>query len=564
MCRSILAFFILLLYLSVPPISAQKADYTMLDPNPYNPKTDPNIDMFIGNWRESLPHHIWGTLIERDILKKNDGDPLRPKARGAALQYINRLSYGLLSARNVTTPAVLKGEQVIFYIDGGKGEISAGGKTVKLYNGVCVLMPPEIEFTLKNSGEDPLTMYLMVEPVPADFKPKTEMVAKDENILPFDMADAHWTYIPKFFFSKKDGLATIDGMAPVWHDPMTMGQPHSHCPGMEEVWFSLEGDPTILLGKQLRPFPAGSAYKIPPDYRTPHSAINVKNRPVKTFWFIVRTVPEPPPPSYSMLDARPFDPKRDADIDLYMSNWKNSMPRNTHGSLVERDVLTKGDPMKPSGKGGALKYVNRFTYATLYAHNVTIPTTLKGEQEVFYILSGEGKITAGKKSADLHKGISVLMPANLEFTMLNTGAEPLTMYLVSEPIPAGFRPNKDMLVVDENTAPITTSDAHWVGAVKQFFTTKDGLGTMESILTCYFSPNTFFHPHSHVPGTEEVWLALDPDTHVLFGKQIRLQEPGTAYMIPPDGKTPHANFNLSDKTVKLFYFARYQDHEVRK
>ena len=30
--------------------------------------------------------------------------------------------------------------------------------------------------------------------------------------------------------------------------------------------------------------------------------------------------------------------------------------------------------------------------------------------------------------------------------------EPMTMYLVSEPTPAGFRPNKDMLVVDENTA----------------------------------------------------------------------------------------------------------------
>jgi mannose-6-phosphate isomerase-like protein (cupin superfamily) len=247
-----------------------------------------------------------------------------------------------------------------------------------------------------------------------------------------------------------------------------------------------------------------------------------------------------------------------------MNNWKDSMPRSTHGTLVERDVLTKGDSLKPPRKGAALKYVNRFVYATLYAHNVTSPTTLKGEQEIFYILSGEGKITAGKKTSDLRKGISVLMPANLEFAMTNTGAEPLTMYLVSEPVPAGFRTNKDMLVVDENTAPITTTDAHWCGVVKQLFTTKDGLGAMESILTCYFSPNTFFQPHSHQPGTEEVWLALDPDTHVLLGKQIRLQEPGTAYMIPPDGKTPHANFNLSDKTIKLFYFARYQDHELRK
>jgi mannose-6-phosphate isomerase-like protein (cupin superfamily) len=565
MFRTFLVLSLFLFSLSVSNVTtAQKYDYSALDGAPYNPKTEPDIDMFMGNWRESAPHHIWGSLIERDILKKNDGDLLRPKARGAVLQYINRLSYGSLSGRNVTTPAVLKGEQVIFYIDGGEGEISAGGKTVKLYNGVCVIMPPQLEFTMKNSGEDPLTMYLIVEPVPADFKPNTEMVVKDENILPFSMANAHWTYIPKFFLSKKDGLAVIDGMAPVWYDAMTMGQPHSHCPGMEEVWFSLEGDPTILLGKQLRPFTTGTAYKVPPDYKTPHSAINVKNRPAKAFWFLVRNVPEPPMPSYSALDGAPYNPDTDADINLYMNNWKNSMPASTHGSLVERAVFTKDDPMKPARKGAVLKYVNRFTYATLYAHNLTLPTTLRGEQEVFYILSGEGIISAGKKTSALYPGICVLMPAGLEFTMQNTGAEPLTMYLINEPIPAGFQPNKDMLVVDENTTPITYHDSHWVGLVKVFFEPKDGLGSMESILTCSFSPNTFFQPHSHTAATEEVWIALNPDTHVLLGKQIRLQEPGTAFLVPPDNKTPHANFNLSEKTVKLFYFARYQDHELRK
>ena len=73
-----------------------------------------------------------------------------------------------------------------------------------------------------------------------------------------------------------------------------------------------------------------------------------------------------------------------------------------------------------------------------------------------------------------------------------------------------------------------------------------------------------FHPHSHVEGTEEVWTTIDDEIYVLLGKQIRFQPPGTAYMIPGDGKTPHANFNVSDKTVKMFYFARYSDHEVRK
>jgi mannose-6-phosphate isomerase-like protein (cupin superfamily) len=564
-------FFALLaaaLLLAAPPAfspaQTQAPDYGMLDGKPYNPKTDPDIDLFIGNWRDSMPRHTYGSLIERDILTKSAGDPLHPHTKGAVLTYINRLTYGTLDAGYATTPSRLSGEQVVFYIDSGGGTFAAGGKTIELRKGITVLLPPGIEFVMRNTGREPLTMYIIAEPVPAGFIPRKEIVVKDENILPVDTSSVHWSHIPKFFFGKQDGLAVIDGMAPVWFDGMTMGQPHSHCPGFEEIWFSLEGDPIILLGKKIRPFPAGAAYKIPPDYNTPHSTINVKDRPVKTFWFLVRTVPEPAPPSYSMLYDLPFDPKTTPDINLFIANWKDSMPRHTHGVLVERDVFTKGNPLHPPTKGAVLKYVNRFVHATLYPHNVTTPTTLAGEQEVFYIISGKGTMTAGKKTADLYPGIAVLMPLNLEFTMKNTGDEPLAMYLIAEPIPAGFRPNRDMLVVDENKGVVTTSNAHWIGIVKQLFTTNDGLGTMESILTCQFSPMTFFHPHSHVDGTEEVWAALTDPSFMLLGKQIRLQEPGTAYLIPTDNKTPHANFNLSDAPVKLFYFARYKDHEVRK
>ncbi len=549
-----------------PPASAQsqKADYSMLDGNPYNPKTDPDIDLFIGHWKDNAPRHIYGALIERDILTKSAGDPLKPHTRSAVLTYINRLSYCSLSAKNNTIPSTLKGEQVILYIDKGRGSITAGGKTAELFGGLTVLLPPGIEFTLHNPGGDPLTMYLISEPLPSGFVPKKEIVVKDENTLPVDGADIHWSHIPKFFFGKKDGLAVIDGMAPVWYDPLTMGQPHSHIPGFEEIWFSVEGDPTILLGKKLRDFPAGTAYKIPPNYLTPHSTINVSGKPIKAFWFIIRTVPEDPPPSYAMLYDNKFDPDKDPDIDKFTGNWRESMPKNTHGSLVERDILTKGDPLKPPTKAAVLKYVNRYTRASLYAHASTTPVTLKGEQEIYYILSGRGSITAGKKTADLYPGIAALMPANLQFTMKNTGSEPLNMYLISEPIPAGFRPNKDMLVVDENTTPVSTTDVHWCGICRQLFTTKDGLGTLESILTCAFSPNTFFQPHSHNPGTEEVWTGMNNSGYFLLGREIRPQPDGTAYLIPVTGVTAHANFNLSNDTVKLFYFARYQDHAVRK
>ena len=270
------------------------------------------------------------------------------------------------------------------------------------------------------------------------------------------------------------------------------------------------------------------------------------------------------PNPYRMLDPRPYDPAVDPNIDMFIGSWEESMPRHTHGSLVERDILTQGSPVDPPTRGAVLEYVNRFVYATLEAGSSTTPTVLDGEQEIYYILSGKGTMTAGGKTANLYRGIAVLMPAQLEFTIRNTGDEPLTMYLIAEPYPEGFRLNKEMLVVDENTATVSSSTAHWAGIVKMLFATKDGLGTLEAILTCQFDAMTFFHPHSHVVGTEEVWTTINGDTYALLGKQIRHQPPGTAYLIPVDGKTPHANFNVSDTMINMFYFARYKDHEVRK
>ena len=84
------------------------------------------------------------------------------------------------------------------------------------------------------------------------------------------------------------------------------------------------------------------------------------------------------------------------------------------------------------------------------------------------------------------------------------------------------------------------------------------------MLTVSLDPMTIAHPHSHAPGCEEVWTMATGTSIAWIGKQIREQTVGTGYMIPPDGLTPHANINTTDTPIKIFYFARYKDHEVRK
>lgn len=64
-------------------------------------------------------------------------------------------------------------------------------------------------------------------------------------------------------------------------------------------------------------------------------------------------------------------------------------------------------------------------------------------------------------------------------------------------------------------------------------------------------------PHSHVPGTEEVWYQLKGESILFFGKEIRKQKPGDAYMIPPNNKVPHSNINPTNEPMQWFYFAKY-------
>jgi len=75
----------------------------------------------------------------------------------------------------------------------------------------------------------------------------------------------------------------------------------------------------------------------------------------------------------------------------------------THGTLEERDILTKGDRLNPPRKGAVLYYTTSYSYATLKPHTSTKSTRLDGHQEVFYIASGHGTVSAGGENADLVK-----------------------------------------------------------------------------------------------------------------------------------------------------------------
>jgi mannose-6-phosphate isomerase-like protein (cupin superfamily) len=253
-------------------------------------------------------------------------------------------------------------------------------------------------------------------------------------------------------------------------------------------------------------------------------------------------------------------------IDLYFGDWHNATPRTVLGSLEQRDILTRGDAANPTQKGAVLRYVTSYTYDTLPPQASTKPTRLDGQQEIYFVDSGQGTVTAGGQTADLYRNIAVLMPADLEFTIKSTGDQPLAMYVINEPTPPGFRPNDAMLVRDENKLPVTSTTGLWCHIVKTLFVTSDGLGTLQSVLTVTLDPLTIGKPHvvDHTD-IEEVWTALYGTSLAFVSNALRKQTPGMAFYHVPDNLTPHTNVNQNeDSQVKFLYFGRYHPHETRK
>jgi mannose-6-phosphate isomerase-like protein (cupin superfamily) len=256
-------------------------------------------------------------------------------------------------------------------------------------------------------------------------------------------------------------------------------------------------------------------------------------------------------------------------IGLYFGDWHNAAAHTIRGSLEERDILTRGDGLNPPRPGAVLRFVNSYVYATLPPAGSTQPTRLNGQQEIYFVASGRGTVAAGGQTAGLHRNVAVLMPANLEFTLKSSGDEPLAIYVINEPVPAGFRPNSNMLVRDENTIPISSSNGFWAHIAKPLFTTADGLATLESVLTVTLDPVTIGKPHpapnEDTSDIEEVWTSLYGNSLALVGNQLHQQTAGMAYLHIPDNLTPHTNINPSTESqAKFLYFARYRPHETRK
>ena len=544
----------------VNAVRPEGADWYNLDPRPYDPRAEPDADMFMRHYNESVMAVTDGCLSVWNILSPLAGDnPVSPKEKSRVATAIKSLDYAVLDPGLETNPVTLRGIQKIVFVNDGKGEITCAGETEAIETDALVLLPEKQTYAIRNTGGRPLEMYIIAEPVPDGFSPNTHMKILHDSVTPFTATQAHWSHCPKGRFLKSDGLATLTGLAPVWYMPMTIGQPHSHNPGVEEIWFVAEGDLHLLLGKQFYNLRPGAGYKVPPTGNAPHVNMNLGEKPVKTFWMMCNNPTVKDVSRYAELTPKPLDPEVDADIDMYIASYRNHHPFITHGSILERDMFTKnnGTLGKPTHSGGVLHNIERFTHATLMPYHKTALTTLTTTQEVFYVIEGQGKIATGDQSFALYPGICTFVPANLEFTIENISGDALEMYLVAEKIPEGFAPRKTLLVRDEKKIGATHNN-YWTYEFSRLVTREDGLSRLSTVAAVVLPPDTFGQPHSNNANTEEVWATVNTNLTFMLGKELRSIGPGFSYSVPPDSKTFHSNINPTNKPIRLFYFDLYE------
>ncbi len=537
-------------------VSAQEPyPFRSLDPRQYNPAVDPDVDLYVNHWSNSTARVMYDHMIFRDVLTSLEGpDVMHPTRKGAVLEVQTAISYATVEPGATARGKAKDGEQQVFYVVGGEGTIKVKRKTSDIKEGMGFILTPEFDFELACTGEKQLSFYVVTEPLPDGFKANKDLVLKNR----FDGrkgTGAHWAHIGNGIISKADGVANYTGLGLITIDARTIPHPHSHNPGIEECWIMVKGETLLHIGKQLRHCGPGTIYRIPPNGLTPHTNINTGDEPVQMI-HMMKTAPGKAK-EFAMLDPKMYDPAVDPDPDMFMGNWRQSMPRIMHGNLIFRDILTAlegPDDLHPTRRGACLLYSEAISYATLEPDAPAKP--VKGElddvQQVFTVNSGIGVISSGGKSVEISPGMSFVLTSKFDYEILNNGDDLLTFYVVTEKLRDGRTPNGKLEVVDNSGNPPFMS-VHWANIDRPIITQANGMCRYNGFTEVKLDAMTIAQAHSHEPGVEEIWIAVEGDIELHIGKQLRKLPVGSAYKIPATGKTAHANINASDKMVRLIH-----------
>ena len=253
-------------------------------------------------------------------------------------------------------------------------------------------------------------------------------------------------------------------------------------------------------------------------------------------------------------------PEVDTNIFLYINHWRNSLPVEGHGGLIERDILTPGDPLNPPKKGAVLKYIQAYKRAVLQPRSNTNPVRRAKEQIFLYVVSGSGTVISGAKKVPIEEGTAIVIPAGLEYRLINTADDALEFIMVIEEITPGFVPNTEISVGSSRDATPGIG-MHWAHIGRGFgYDVPPKFANPMGFAIVSIDAFDIAQPHVHGPGCEEIWCQVKGRSLLLFGNRLLWQEPGEAFLVPPNNKVPHGSINHTDGPMLWLYMGNRHDH----
>jgi hypothetical protein len=247
--------------------------------------------------------------------------------------------------------------------------------------------------------------------------------------------------------------------------------------------------------------------------------------------------------------------KEGVSVDRFLGDPSGQPVHLSHGTLLTHSILTAGNPNVSGPAGAVLEYRKELATAELQAFAKT-PLAAMPDEYFFYVKSGKGTLDDGKQMWDLHEGIAVLAPPTVPYRLTSTSDKPLEMIMLQWT--AGPTPSPSLIVRDTHLLPWCEENAHWNNTSHCIFSATDGLLQGERIYTVMLQPWAVSQPHSHTPGTEEIWVKISPGIiPILLGSDLREMPENSAYLVPPTGKTDHSNINTSKTNTEWWvYIAR--------